>query len=240
MSFRRIYCFFIYLFLRIFDKKELNLTWNNFINFKVMKKVKILLVLILMMIPFFQGKVNPMPTSSKSGLSTKKADFRMAYQRIIKYEGYYANNTNDHGGETYLGITRRFNPKWLGWRYLDKEKRFKDFPNRELDPMIDHYALDYYLDIWVKEGFSEIKNQRVANYFLDFRVHGCYYAITITKQVLNSLGSKLDLKDPYVNEEMITAINKVDPNKFINALKLRRIQFYTNIVWRDRTQKVFY
>ncbi len=45
-------------------------------------------------------------------------------------EGAFANRKADKGGITYKGISRVYNPKWIGWniinRYLDKypELRF--------------------------------------------------------------------------------------------------------------------
>lgn len=209
-----------------------------------MKKIKLIVLLIFLLIPSIQGYVKPYNDSYKTAdvvIEKPKADFRVAYKRLIKYEGYYVNDPNDYGGETYKGISRKFNPKWLGWKYIDAIKR-KTYvhPNEQFGGMIDFYAQDYYLDIWVKEGFDQLKSQQVANYFLDFRIHSNCLGILITRKVLLSMGEKIDTTKYVVDQEMIDALNRVDPNKFINALKLKRIQLYNTIVWRDTTQKVFY
>lgn len=55
------------------------------------------------------------------------ADFDKAYFRTCKFEGGYANDKNDSGGETYKGISRVHNPKWGGWKIIDSYKKKKIF-----------------------------------------------------------------------------------------------------------------
>ena len=38
-------------------------------------------------------------------------------------EGGWVNDPNDIGGETYRGISRKFNPKWNGWSVIDEMKK---------------------------------------------------------------------------------------------------------------------
>ena len=40
----------------------------------------------------------------------------------LETEGYYVNDPSDSGGETYCGIARNSNPKWQGWKIVDKHK----------------------------------------------------------------------------------------------------------------------
>ncbi len=42
---------------------------------------------------------------------------------ILSHEGGYANHPADKGGETYRGISRKANPNWEGWKYIDDVKR---------------------------------------------------------------------------------------------------------------------
>lgn len=42
---------------------------------------------------------------------------------ILGHEGGYANHPADKGGETYRGISRKANPDWVGWKYIDEVKR---------------------------------------------------------------------------------------------------------------------
>ncbi len=57
------------------------------------------------------------------------ADFKTAFQQTLANEGGYANNSHDHGGETYCGVSRHFHPKWEGWVIVDSIKSKLGFRN---------------------------------------------------------------------------------------------------------------
>lgn len=42
-------------------------------------------------------------------------------ERLFKLEEFYSNDKNDKGGETFLGISRVYNPNWDGWADVDKK-----------------------------------------------------------------------------------------------------------------------
>ena len=45
-----------------------------------------------------------------------------AYHHTMSNEGGYVNDPDDVGGETYKGISRKYNPSWNGWEIIDKMK----------------------------------------------------------------------------------------------------------------------
>ncbi|WP_297829232.1 glycoside hydrolase family 108 protein [uncultured Desulfovibrio sp.] len=51
------------------------------------------------------------------------ASFEKAYAPLAAFEGGYANDPSDRGGETYAGIARNFFPEWPGWAIVDKWKK---------------------------------------------------------------------------------------------------------------------
>ncbi len=51
------------------------------------------------------------------------ANFSKAIGITLQHEGYYSNVEGDLGGETYRGVSRKWNPGWLGWSIVDREKR---------------------------------------------------------------------------------------------------------------------
>ena len=57
------------------------------------------------------------------------ADFKTAFQQTLKNEGGYVNDSRDHGGETYCGVSRHFHPKWEGWVIVDSMKSVLGFRN---------------------------------------------------------------------------------------------------------------
>jgi len=54
--------------------------------------------------------------------------FLNAYDNLIGHEGGYSNNSNDIGGETYKGISRRYNDGWPGWKIIDSAKPYNFNP----------------------------------------------------------------------------------------------------------------
>lgn len=49
-------------------------------------------------------------------------DFKTALAEVLRHEGGYANDPDDHGGETFRGISRRSWPDWVGWAAIDAAK----------------------------------------------------------------------------------------------------------------------
>ena len=43
------------------------------------------------------------------------AYFGDAFKKLSIKEGGYVNDKDDAGGETYRGISRKYNPTWQGW-----------------------------------------------------------------------------------------------------------------------------
>ena len=51
------------------------------------------------------------------------ANFNIEFEKLILAEGGYVNDSDDAGGETYLGISRKNNPNWSGWKLIDSIKK---------------------------------------------------------------------------------------------------------------------
>lgn len=175
------------------------------------------------------------PLDNKSYLKPVAADFMTAFSHIKTHEGNYANIKEDRGGETYAGITRRWNPEWEGWEFIDQAKPLNQCDS--VGGLVPHYVLDYYLTIWVREGFYLIRDQQTANYLLDFRINGTVGTKIITK-VMKEIGAEVEVTN-IMTEEVIREVNKLDKIVFLEKLKTRRIKFYHSIVRRDPSQKKF-
>lgn len=101
------------------------------------------------------------------------ANFEIAYKRTAKFEGGYVYDPDDKGGETYAGISRKANPKWLGWKTIDAAKKKSGFPkNLKNDAILQQqvrtlYRANYWNPIWG----DKITKQEVANEIYDFGVN---------------------------------------------------------------------
>lgn len=170
----------------------------------------------------------------------KYADFRIAYNHVRKEEGFYSNHPNDLGKETYAGITKKYNPNWYGWNYVNKYRLKQNEPVTGIDSLItEFYVQDFYLDIWVKEGFYKLTNQEVANYLFDTRVN------LSRKQTIKLLNRTYST--PVVNTEQwilssmdhynITLLKKTRTNYYLNRIKANPSQIVWKKGWLKRANK---
>lgn len=100
------------------------------------------------------------------------ADFNKEFTKLILAEGGYVDDPDDAGGETYLGISRRYNPKWNGWIIIDNiKKQFgtKGITSRlKKDTALTDSAKSFYKkNYWDVLFLDKIKNQEVAHCLFD-------------------------------------------------------------------------
>ena len=48
--------------------------------------------------------------------------FNTILSKTLSHEGTYSNRKSDRGGETYKGISRKYHPRWPGWKIIDDAK----------------------------------------------------------------------------------------------------------------------
>jgi lysozyme family protein len=103
------------------------------------------------------------------------ADFLIAHKRTGRYEGGYANDPQDRGGETYKGIARIMHSKWPGWNIIDEYKRtFGPLKRGQTipDPRLTELELQFYrTEFWNKIRGDEIFDQDIANMIYDDAVN---------------------------------------------------------------------
>lgn len=122
------------------------------------------------------------------------ADYEGAFQRTTAHEGGYVHDPDDAGGETYKGISRRFNPSWGGWAIIDDLKRGTgpgdDFSDAlagrlELQEAVRSFYRHHY---WDKFWGDEIPSQEVAEELFDTGVNmGIHRAVGFLQEGLNLL-----------------------------------------------------
>lgn len=118
------------------------------------------------------------------------AKFDEEFDKVILAEGGYVNDPDDAGGETYLGISRKNNPKWAGWRIIDNIKKkygTKNITSRlKKDAALNNSAkLIYKQKYWDVLELDDIPSQGIAHQLFDTCVNcGKSAAIRIAQQVL--------------------------------------------------------
>ena len=169
-----------------------------------------------------------------SSVGYSETSFQKAYKYVMSYEGYYANHVDDFGGETYCGITKKFNPRWFGWRYVNTIKNKKQNQNIEL---ANFWVRDYYLDLWVDGRYEEIYNHKLAGYLFDYSIH-TFSGIQKLEMVLLNKGFMVKVDNSLDSYELL-CINLLNPNVLLRDLEAYRKMHYQSIVSKYPKTKTF-
>lgn len=117
------------------------------------------------------------------------AKFDKEFEKVILAEGGYVDDPDDAGGETYLGISRKNNPKWVGWEVIDDIKKkygTKGITSRlKKDTALTNSAKFLYKQkYWDVLELDDIPSQNIAHELFDTAVNcGIKTAINIAQQV---------------------------------------------------------
>lgn len=195
---------------------------------------------VLLIFLVFTGEgVGDLPVStlnlSKVYVVEKPHHFLYVYNYIRQnIEGNYSNHPNDRGRETYAGISRRLHPDWFGWQYVDEAK---PLVRHDSVPAAEIWALDFYLDIWVKGGFEIIENREVALSLFDFTIHSSPRTVELkVNRVLSIYGcDPIKVEGEWVPD----SINTLPATEFILRLKIERLKLFNYLVRKDPSQIVF-
>jgi len=155
------------------------------------------------------------------------ADFNVAYKISFKNEGGWVNDPNDLGGETYRGISRRYNPNWAGWAYIDSLKPSNVIKKNWTDSKADEFARMFYKSqSWDSMKLDLAKSQDNANQLYDHSLSGLPRAIEQAKAVLKRKFKKNVVENQKMSESDILALNEVDQKQFFDEYKKVREEFF--------------
>lgn len=163
------------------------------------------------------------------------ADVKQYIPFVFKWEGKIANQKNDHGGLTNMGVT------WATFQTLAKsvlgieptKDNFYKLTKAQVEKIITWY--------WNKVHGDEIKDQRVANIVADWYWGSGTYG---NKWVNGTLKKYFNVPMPKnakeITSDTVKTMNKLNQNKLYNSLVVERKKHIESIVKKDNTQKVFY
>ena len=148
---------------------------------------------------------------------------------VLEHEGGFVNDPLDRGGATNKGVTIAV---WKAQGY-DKDGD-GDIDVADLKSITEADAImimkKNYWDRWKAD---QIKNQAIANTLVDWVWGSGAWGIKIPQRIL---GVK---DDGVVGIKTLEAINKQNPNKFLEKLYLARFNFLDGIVASNPSQKRF-
>jgi len=166
------------------------------------------------------------------------AEFKKAFEKVVKNEGGYVNDPDDAGGETYKGIARNRNGAWPGWIKVDLLKQQPGFPHN-LDPAVALQILVkelYKNEYWHKIRGDSLDRQVIADSIFDFAVNAGVVMSSRLAQM--SCGAE---PDGVIGDKSIIALNAINLPLFLAQFSLAKIARYINICKRiPKNRKYFY
>ena len=152
------------------------------------------------------------------------AEFAKYAPKLLQFEGGYSNHPNDKGGITVKGVTLATYRDYCG-----ADKTAKDLQNMSYGTW-QNIMKDLY---WDKCRADEIENQSLAEIIVDWCVNSGLVGL---RKVQELVGCK---PDGICGPITLSLINTSDARSLFERIWNGRKQFYTNIVKRNPSQKVF-
>lgn len=181
--------------------------------------------------------------------------FDKAYDITMGYEGGYANDPADRGGETYKGISRRWHPKWPGWVLIDgyKKKNPGKIPSiLYKDIILDQLTRAFYKsEYWDKPRFNKVDNisPHIAERLFDVGINvGLTRVSRWFQEALNLLNRnqkyyqdiKVDGGIGKITLGVLVEALKVNPeHRILNVISIFQGSHYKDLMMRDKTQERF-
>lgn len=118
------------------------------------------------------------------------ANFKLAFDKIVLHEGGYVNNPNDKGGETFMGIARKYHSTSPMWKIIDEYKTKYSTRNltqalKKNAEVIHTVTVIYKEEYWDKFRLDHCTSQSIANEIFDTAVNmGVTKAAKIAQRIL--------------------------------------------------------
>ena len=151
-------------------------------------------------------------------------------KRVLRNEGLYSNNKKDSGNETYMGISRKYFPKWNGWKVLDSlsDKNIKN------ELLVESAIIFYTENFYNPMKIDGINSDEVKYQILDTAVN--MGKVTTIKMLQIVVGVTAD---GIIGNQTLNAVNMLDEEKLLLRFKLSKVARYAYLANKYPKNKVF-
>jgi len=148
--------------------------------------------------------------------------FKRGLEKVLEHEGFYSNDSRDHGGETYRGVSRRWFPKWKGWEIIDSYENKGDLRyDKELEQEVENF---YYAFFWIRIKAHEINDDFIAEMVFNFSIN------MGKKVVAKKMQRVLRVKpDGIIGPQTLAALNTINRDIFVYHFLLEIVEFYVQL-----------
>lgn len=169
--------------------------------------------------------------------------FPAAIAHLLAAEGGYSNHAADRGGETYLGISRRFFPKWEGWGTVDRIRATGRVPSAHDQSLVPLAHRFYELNFYDPTGGDRLGDQRLATEMLDQAVNlGIGRANRHLQEAINLLnrGAPDVVKvDGQIGPATLAELRKLNPAHVYRVLNALQAEHYLKLCRSNSSQEEF-
>lgn len=159
---------------------------------------------------------------------------------ILKHESGYSKVSNDRGGETYRGISRKYFPKWHGWKIVDQNKPLKYgqiINNSELENDILEF---YYDNFYQPMKIDRIENILISGHLLCHGVNaGIKTSVKLLQKAINIACNIQISVDGIIGNTTLKYVNSDKQHDIAKAFIEQRNQYYRNLVSKNPSQRKF-
>ena len=161
------------------------------------------------------------------------AEFDQAWAYTKLYEGGYADDPLDPGGETYMGISRKYNPNWTGWVVIDANQPLARNGFVDSDELSQSVAAYFKVNYWDVLSGDAVKSQPIMNFFFDWHVTSGVWPIIHLQKILDIT--------PLGKFDFVTldALNRSDYPDVYSQLLQARASFYEAVVQAHPKEQKF-
>jgi len=172
--------------------------------------------------------------------------FIESLQYVLENEGYYSNNPDDPGGETFRGISRKFHPDWKGWVIIDKFKKDPEVLKKEYlkNKTLQRYVAKFYYFNFYKKShadFFEEFSPTLAYNIFDYAINaGVRTSLKNLQTSLNILIKEFKLKlkplmvdgiiGPHSTNTFKIVLDELNEDLIIRAYQNSRVLHYINLI----------
>jgi lysozyme family protein len=151
-----------------------------------------------------------------------RAKFERAIKRVLEFEGEYSNDSQDAGGETKYGISKR------------------SYPNLDIRNLtVDGAKLIYYRDFWEPQLYGDFESVELAEKVFDLAVNvGTNKAHLLLQRALRAVGNPVR-EDGVLGKITLVAVNSANSGELLAALRSEAAGYYRSIVTKNASQNKF-
>jgi lysozyme family protein len=177
--------------------------------------------------------------------------FQTAYVHILEFEGGYANDPRDKGGETYRGISRVSFPDWPGWPFIDEIKAkiggkdWSDYNVRrnitqkaEANPELEKLASDFYEKRLYNPLLSLDLPEIVRDKYFDMLVNmGPKNSVKILQRAVQKVAKISLVIDGKLGPATLGTARWAEPSELVKAIAREQENFYQKMAYTQNNPK---